>query len=274
MPFTPTHVVAVVPVAALCGRALPFSALAIGCMVPDFPLFVPFVTDYGMTHSIAGLFHGVLAVGNGVLFLFPGPHQSSAGSAVAGAAASSDCVHLAAMPFDESDLSDGNCSSCGPRVVYAHRLGFILAQGSMGHTGAPCAGCACSHHPWSPGAGIQSPATWQHAGGSSSTVRLRLVVDSPPTIGGSHRAASANSSEARCFCSFRCDSACHRSLGLLAQRERFRRQGLSDHHNFGVDCNERRLGILRRVSPCDKRTASLNRVTTSPMTAAPRQRSS
>ena len=37
MPFTPTHMIAVLPLARV--RAIPFSALALGSMVPDFPLY-------------------------------------------------------------------------------------------------------------------------------------------------------------------------------------------------------------------------------------------
>ena len=41
MPFTPTHVAAVVPIAWLSRQRLPFSALVIGSMIPDLHLFVP-----------------------------------------------------------------------------------------------------------------------------------------------------------------------------------------------------------------------------------------
>ena len=50
MPFTPTHVLAILPIAALKRPALPFSALVIGSMIPDLPLFVPLSPDYGTTH--------------------------------------------------------------------------------------------------------------------------------------------------------------------------------------------------------------------------------
>ena len=53
MPFTPAHIVAIVPVAAWC-RWLPFSALAIGCMMPDLPLFFPGVL-YAQTHDPVGV---------------------------------------------------------------------------------------------------------------------------------------------------------------------------------------------------------------------------
>lgn len=63
MPFTPTHVLAVVPVAALARAALPFAALAVGSMVPDVPLFVPFAPGYAVTHSFPGLFTACLPMG-------------------------------------------------------------------------------------------------------------------------------------------------------------------------------------------------------------------
>ena len=41
MPFTVTHVAAAVPVAWLCRWRVPFSALAIGAMVPHIPRVLP-----------------------------------------------------------------------------------------------------------------------------------------------------------------------------------------------------------------------------------------
>jgi len=41
MPFTPTHVAAIVPISWLTRNRLPFSALAIGSMIPDLQLFLP-----------------------------------------------------------------------------------------------------------------------------------------------------------------------------------------------------------------------------------------
>ena len=63
MPFTPTHVLAVVPIAAVKRWRLPFSALAIGSMVPDIPLFVPMRLDYLSTHSTQGLITACLPLG-------------------------------------------------------------------------------------------------------------------------------------------------------------------------------------------------------------------
>ncbi len=54
MPFTPTHILAIVPIARLLRGWLPFSALAIGAMIPDLPLFVPWISDYDVTHSFVG----------------------------------------------------------------------------------------------------------------------------------------------------------------------------------------------------------------------------
>ena len=68
MPFTPTHIVAVLPFWSLRSIA-PFSAFAIGAMVPDVPLFFPIV-DYAQTHSSAGLFSVCVPLGMGLFFLF------------------------------------------------------------------------------------------------------------------------------------------------------------------------------------------------------------
>lgn len=58
MPFTPTHIVAVLPLR----RFLPFGPLVIGSMVPDVPLFFP-VVDCAQTHSLSGIFTTCLPLG-------------------------------------------------------------------------------------------------------------------------------------------------------------------------------------------------------------------
>lgn len=55
MPFTPTHTLAAVPLGLLWPRPGIFSALAIGCMVPDWPLYVPGGPPYELTHSFIGI---------------------------------------------------------------------------------------------------------------------------------------------------------------------------------------------------------------------------
>jgi len=55
MPFTVTHIAATVPIAWMSRWRLPFSALAIGSMVPDIAGFYPSVLDYATAHSIAGV---------------------------------------------------------------------------------------------------------------------------------------------------------------------------------------------------------------------------
>jgi hypothetical protein len=72
MPFTPTHVLAILPIDAIRigGRRLPFSALVVGSMIPDFPLFVPLSPDYGTTHSVAGLFLACLPLGLACFLVF------------------------------------------------------------------------------------------------------------------------------------------------------------------------------------------------------------
>jgi Domain of unknown function (DUF4184) len=63
MPFTPTHVLAITPIAAASRGCLPFSALAIGSMIPDLPLFIPIAPDYSTTHSVPGLLTACLPLG-------------------------------------------------------------------------------------------------------------------------------------------------------------------------------------------------------------------
>ena len=70
MPFTPTHLAAILPIARLTGKYLPFSALAIGSMIPDWPLFVPFPFGYGTTHSLGGLITADWPLGLFVFVLF------------------------------------------------------------------------------------------------------------------------------------------------------------------------------------------------------------
>ena len=70
MPLTPTHILAILPIAAVKHLSLPFSALVIGSMIPDFPLFVPLSPDYGTTHSVPGLLTACLPLGLGCFLVF------------------------------------------------------------------------------------------------------------------------------------------------------------------------------------------------------------
>jgi hypothetical protein len=63
VPFTPTHIAAILPVAAAAPRPFPFSALVVGSMIPDLPLFVTLPVTYATTHSITGLFLACLPLG-------------------------------------------------------------------------------------------------------------------------------------------------------------------------------------------------------------------
>lgn len=49
VPFTPSHAVVAF---AFRGAVLPASAVAIGSMTPDLPLFLPFLSSYGFTHDL------------------------------------------------------------------------------------------------------------------------------------------------------------------------------------------------------------------------------
>ncbi|MGC5015367.1 DUF4184 family protein [Streptosporangium sp. DT93] len=57
MPFTPSHVAAVLPLISSerVRRLLDPWALALGAMVPDLPIFFPFLPDYMIWHSIRGV---------------------------------------------------------------------------------------------------------------------------------------------------------------------------------------------------------------------------
>ncbi|MEO3794474.1 DUF4184 family protein [Nonomuraea sp. B10E15] len=70
MPFTPSHIAAVVPLLA-SSRVRRFAdpwALALGAMAPDLPLFLPFLPDYTDWHSWPGVVTLDLAA---VLVLLP-----------------------------------------------------------------------------------------------------------------------------------------------------------------------------------------------------------
>ncbi|MFF5112920.1 DUF4184 family protein [Streptosporangium sp. NPDC000509] len=58
MPFTPSHVAAVLPLISSerTRRFLDPWALALGAMVPDLPIFFPFLPDYMFWHSSKGVF--------------------------------------------------------------------------------------------------------------------------------------------------------------------------------------------------------------------------
>ncbi|MFJ2031646.1 DUF4184 family protein [Streptosporangium sp. NPDC087985] len=57
MPFTPSHVAAVLPLisSARARRMLDPWALVLGSMVPDLPIFLPFLPDYTFWHSLRGV---------------------------------------------------------------------------------------------------------------------------------------------------------------------------------------------------------------------------
>ncbi|GAA3441532.1 DUF4184 family protein [Planomonospora venezuelensis] len=57
MPFTPSHIAAVLPLVSSerVRRVLDPWALALGTMVPDLPIFLPFLPDYSIWHSAKGV---------------------------------------------------------------------------------------------------------------------------------------------------------------------------------------------------------------------------
>jgi hypothetical protein len=57
VPFTPSHIAAVLPLISSerIRRVLDPWALALGAMVPDLPIFFPFLPDYSFWHSLRGV---------------------------------------------------------------------------------------------------------------------------------------------------------------------------------------------------------------------------
>ncbi len=70
MPFTITHIAAVTPAAWFLRGRIPFSALAIGSMICDVPVFFPWLLDYDTMHSFVGIMTHCLPVGVACYFLF------------------------------------------------------------------------------------------------------------------------------------------------------------------------------------------------------------
>lgn len=68
MPFTPSHIVAILPL-AWWTRLFPISALAIGSMIPDLPLFFPIVT-YWQSHDPTQVLKICLPLGMAAFVLF------------------------------------------------------------------------------------------------------------------------------------------------------------------------------------------------------------
>lgn len=62
MPFTLTHTLAVIPVARTAPN-LPFAALFIGAMIPDWALFIPIGPHYTTMHTAQGLLTACLPLG-------------------------------------------------------------------------------------------------------------------------------------------------------------------------------------------------------------------
>ena len=67
MPFTPSHVAAVLP---FLRTPLPAAGLVIGSMVPDLPYFVPLGVSRNLTHSLPGVVIADLPMALGALVLW------------------------------------------------------------------------------------------------------------------------------------------------------------------------------------------------------------
>ncbi|MDR8414626.1 DUF4184 family protein [Nonomuraea sp. 3-1Str] len=72
MPFTPSHIAAVLPLVSSprVRKVLDPWALAMGAMVPDLPIFLPFLPDYTDWHSLRGVLTIDIAAVLALLALF------------------------------------------------------------------------------------------------------------------------------------------------------------------------------------------------------------
>ena len=70
MPFTPTHMLAALPIARHWSSPGIFSALMIGSMVPDWPMYITVGPEYQLTHSFPGIFIACMPLGLAVTLLF------------------------------------------------------------------------------------------------------------------------------------------------------------------------------------------------------------
>ena len=70
MPFTLAHPLAIVPIAFLLPRGWPVSALIIGSMIPDFPLFFSLGLHYSTTHAPLGVLTACVPLGWLVYLLY------------------------------------------------------------------------------------------------------------------------------------------------------------------------------------------------------------
>jgi len=71
MPFTVSHVVAVIPLYKVLGKYTALSALIIGSMTPDFAYLTPFLVDQRMdSHSLIGIYLFGIPMGLTVYFIY------------------------------------------------------------------------------------------------------------------------------------------------------------------------------------------------------------
>ena len=119
MPFTPTHILAVVPLAAVRHWGLPLSGLAIGSMVPDLPLFLPGASNYQVTHSAPGLITADLPLGLAGFLAFQFLFKR---------------FLIALMPTWARRRSAGLARPCvEPTIQLAFRVGLAVVLGAFTH---------------------------------------------------------------------------------------------------------------------------------------------
>ena len=70
MPFTPTHIAAILPIAWILRWRVPLSALMVGSMVNDIGVFFPYLFDYRTMHTLPGLWTHCVPIGLVLYFIF------------------------------------------------------------------------------------------------------------------------------------------------------------------------------------------------------------
>jgi len=70
VPFTPTHILATIPIARVWNRPAAVAGLVIGSMIPDWPLYIPVGPDYAQTHTFSGIILACLPLGLFVTMIY------------------------------------------------------------------------------------------------------------------------------------------------------------------------------------------------------------
>lgn len=119
MPFTVSHVVAVIPLYKILGKYTALSALIIGSMTPDFAYLTPFLVDQRMdSHSLIGIYLFGIPMGLTVYFIY---HYLMAPVIVS-------TLPKSLQQFLHKDLFEGKIPN-----ISSFTLIFSLLLGSLAH---------------------------------------------------------------------------------------------------------------------------------------------